>query len=142
MANPIRGVQSSRHTPLGRQPGIDVQLIKSSERHMECAYYLMRRKRFRGRAKPTVATQAQDHFPDRICFLHQFVDHFAGYKLVDLDGASLRSNLGKRVLIDDLPIDRLVHELLRELDPFSPLVEFDGMDFVFVDQCRDGDSID
>ena len=35
------GVQSSRRTPLCRQPGIDVQLIKSSERHMECAYYLM-----------------------------------------------------------------------------------------------------
>ena len=35
------GVQSSRRTPLCRQPGIDVQLIQSSERHMECAYYLM-----------------------------------------------------------------------------------------------------
>ncbi len=41
VANPRRGVQSSRHTPLCRQPGIDVQLIKSSERHMECAYYPM-----------------------------------------------------------------------------------------------------
>jgi hypothetical protein len=45
------------------------------------------------------------------------VDHFAWDKLVDLDGASLRSNLRKRVLIDDLPIDRVVHELPRELDP-------------------------
>jgi len=43
VASPRRRVQSSRHTPLCRQPGIDVQLIKSSERHMECAYYVMLR---------------------------------------------------------------------------------------------------
>ena len=35
-----------------------------------------------------------------------------------VDGASLRSNLGKGVLVDDLPIDRIVHELPSELDPF------------------------
>ncbi len=33
MANPRRRRQTSRHTPLCRQPGIDVQLIKFSERH-------------------------------------------------------------------------------------------------------------
>ena len=59
-----------------------------------------------------------EHLPDGVCLLHQLVDHFAGYKLVDFDSASLRSNLGKRVLVDDLPIDRIVHELPRELDPF------------------------
>ncbi len=59
-----------------------------------------------------------EHLPDGVCLLHQLVDHFAGYKLVDFDGASLRSNLAEWVLIDDLPIDRIVHELPRELDPF------------------------
>ena len=56
--------------------------------------------------------------PDGVGLLHQLVDHFARDELVDLDGASLRSNLGKRILVDDLPIDRIVHELPRELDPF------------------------
>ena len=68
--------------------------------------------------KNGIATQAQDHLPNRVCLLHQLVDHLPRYKLVDLDGAPLRSNLGKRVLIDDLPIDRIVHELPSELDPF------------------------
>ena len=30
---------SSRHTPLCRQPEVDLALSKSQERHMECAYY-------------------------------------------------------------------------------------------------------
>ena len=59
-----------------------------------------------------------EHLPDGVCLLHQLVDHFAGYKLVDFDGASLRSNLAEWVLVDDLPVDGVVHELPRELDPF------------------------
>ena len=76
------------------------------------------RERFRGRSKPSVATQAQDHFPNWVGLLHQLVDDFPRDELVDFDGASLRSNLGKRILVDDLPIDGIVHELPRELDPF------------------------
>jgi hypothetical protein len=67
--------------------------------------------------KNGIATQAQDHFPNWICFLHQFVDHFAWDKLVDLHRALLGLYLEEWVLVDDLPIDRVVHELPRELDP-------------------------
>lgn len=55
--------------------------------------------------------------PDGVGLLHQLVDHFARDELVDLNGAPLRSNLAEWVLVDDLPIDRIVHELPRELDP-------------------------
>ena len=55
--------------------------------------------------------------PNWVGLLHQLVDHFARYKLVDFDSASLRSNFTKRILVDDLPIDRIVHELPGELDP-------------------------
>ena len=55
--------------------------------------------------------------PNWVCLFHQLVDDFPRDELVDFDGTSLRSNLRKRILIDDLPIDRVVHELPRELDP-------------------------
>ena len=58
-----------------------------------------------------------EHFPDRICFLHQFVDHFAGYKLVDFHRALLGLYLEEWVLVDDHPVNRIVHELPREWDP-------------------------
>ena len=97
---------------------LDLRLLNAHPVQFPIDVFPTKRQRFRGCSKPTVATQAQDHLPDRICFLHQFVDHFARYELVDFDGASLRSNLRKRILIDDLPIDRIVHELPCELDPF------------------------
>jgi hypothetical protein len=50
--------------------------------------------------------------------LHQLVDDFPRDELIDLNGASLRSNLAEWILVDDLPIDGIVHELSRELDPF------------------------
>ena len=56
--------------------------------------------------------------PNWICFLHQFVDHFAGYKLVDLHRALLGLYRKEWVLVDDLPVNRIVHELPGELDPF------------------------
>ena len=59
--------------------------------------------------------------PNWVGLLHQLVDHFPRDELVDFDGASLRSNLGKWVLVDDLPIVRVVHELPRELDPLADL---------------------
>jgi hypothetical protein len=34
--------------------------------------------------KNGIVTQPQDHLPNWIGLLHQFIDHFAGYKLVDL----------------------------------------------------------
>ena len=61
--------------------------------------------------------------PNWVGLLHQLPDHFARYKLIDFDGASLRSNLAEWVLVDDLPVDGIVHELPGELDPF-------------VDRCR------
>ncbi len=71
-----------------------------------------------GCAKPTVATLPQDHLPNWIGLLHQLVDHFAGYKLVDLHRTFLRLYFAERILIDDLPVDGIVHELASELDPF------------------------
>ena len=50
--------------------------------------------------------------------LHQLVDDFAGYKRVDLHRTLLRLYLAEWILINDLPVDRIVHELASELDPF------------------------
>jgi len=77
-----------------------------------------KRQRFRGCPKPTVATQSQDHLPDGVGLLHQLVDHFARHELVDLHRALLRLYFAERVFVDDLPVDRIVHELASELDPF------------------------
>jgi len=96
---------------------LDLRLRDAHPTHLPINVLPTQRERFRGRPKPTVATQPQDHFPNGVCLLHQFVDDFPRDKLVDLDGASLRSNLSEWVLVDDLPIDRIVHELPRELDP-------------------------
>ena len=40
---------------------------------------------------------------------------------LEKNGAPLRSDLGKGVLVDDLPIDRIVHGLPCELDPLADL---------------------
>jgi len=96
---------------------LDLWLRDAHPIHLPIDVLSTQRQRFRRCTKTTVATQAQDHFPNWICFLHQFVDDFPWHELVDLDGASLRSNLSEWVLVDDLPIDRIVHELPRELDP-------------------------
>jgi hypothetical protein len=80
-----------------------------------------RNRRLAGRTrcpKPTVATQAQDHLPNRVGLLHPLVDYFAGHELVDLHRAHLRLYLAERILVDDLPVDRIMHELACELDPF------------------------
>ena len=77
-----------------------------------------KRERFRGCPKPSRATQSQAHLPDRIGLLHQLVDHFPGYERVDLHRAPLGLYLKEWVRFDDLPIDRIVHELPRKLDPF------------------------
>ncbi len=97
---------------------LDLRLGDAHPIHLPINVLPTQRERFRGRPKPAVATQPQDHFPNWVCFPHQLIDDFSWHKLVDFDGASLRSNLGKRVLVDDLPIDGIVHELPRELDPF------------------------
>ena len=56
--------------------------------------------------------------PNGVGLLHQIVDDFAGYELVDLHRTLLRLYFAERVFIDDLPVDRIVHELACELDPF------------------------
>ena len=76
------------------------------------------RECFRRRAQPTLATQPQDHLPNRVGLLHQLVDHFAWHKLVDLHRAFLRLHFAERILVDDFPVDCIVHELPCELDPF------------------------
>ena len=68
--------------------------------------------------KNGIATQPQDHLPNRVGLLHQLVDDFAGYKRVDLHRTLLRLYLAEWILINDLPVDRIVHELASELDPF------------------------
>ena len=68
--------------------------------------------------KNGIAAQQQDHLPNWIGLLHQFIDHFAGYKLVDLHRAFLRLYFAERILVDDLLVNRIVHELPSELDPF------------------------
>ncbi len=75
------------------------------------------RQRFRRCSKPTEATQAQDPLQNWVCLLHQLVDDFPRDELVDLNGASLRSNLAEWILVDDPPVDGIVHKLPRELDP-------------------------
>ena len=40
-----------------------------------------------------------------------------GHELVDLHRTLLRLYFAERVFIDDLPVDRIVHELPSELDP-------------------------
>ena len=66
----------------------------------------------------TISTQPQDHLPNGVGLLHQLVYHFAGYELVDLHRTLLRLYFAERVFIDDLPVDRIVHELPSEFDPF------------------------
>ena len=41
-----------------------------------------------------------------------------GYELVDLHRTLLRLYFAERVFIDDLPVNRIVHELPRKLNPF------------------------
>jgi len=68
--------------------------------------------------KNGIATQSQDHLPNRVGLLHQFVDHFARHELVDLHRTLLRLYFAEWILIGDLPVDCIVHELASELDPF------------------------
>jgi hypothetical protein len=56
--------------------------------------------------------------PNGVGFFHQLVDHFARYELVDLHRTLLCLYFAERVFIDDLPVNRIVHELASELDPF------------------------
>jgi hypothetical protein len=35
--------------------------------------------------KNGIATQTQDHLPNRVGLFHRLIDHFAGYELVDLE---------------------------------------------------------
>jgi hypothetical protein len=41
-----------------------------------------------------------------------------GHELIDLHRTLLRFYFAERIFVDDLPIDRVVHELPCELDPF------------------------
>jgi hypothetical protein len=56
--------------------------------------------------------------PKRVGFLHQLVDYLAGYKLIYFHRTLLGLYLAERILVDDLSVDRIVHELPCELDPF------------------------
>ena len=49
---------SSRHTPLCRQPEVDLALSKSQERHMECAYYLRGQAKVKGTLRCAVSNRA------------------------------------------------------------------------------------
>ena len=62
--------------------------------------------------------QSQDYLPDRISLFHQLVDDFPWHKLVDSHRALLRFYFEQRIFVDYLPVDRIVHELASELDPF------------------------
>jgi len=48
--------------------------------------------------KNGIATQTQDHLPNRVGLLHQLVDHFARHKLVDLHRTDLSENGWIRLL--------------------------------------------
>ena len=56
--------------------------------------------------KNGIATQDRDHLPDGVGLP------------VDLHRTLLRLYFAERVFVDDLPVDRIVHELPSELDPF------------------------
>jgi len=54
---------------------LDLGLWNAHSVHFPVDVVPAKRQRFRRRPKPTVATQPQDHLPNRVCLLHQVTDH-------------------------------------------------------------------
>ena len=101
---------------------LDLWLGDAHSVHFPVDVVPSQRQRFRRRPQPTVATYPQDNLPDRGGLLHQLIDYLAGEKLVAPHRALLRLYFAERVFIDDLPVDRIVHELPSELDPLETFV--------------------
>jgi hypothetical protein len=62
-------------------------------------------------ATSKLAPQAHEYKPHTIGVRYHFVHDFVWYEFVDLHCASSRSDFAERVLVDDLPIDGIVHKL-------------------------------